>query len=475
MKYFMRQNLANKKSCNKGFALADLLVGAALTTSVIAVAGYGLTSMMGASSASNARTENRVEMNRSLDFIASEMRESTGVIKNVSDPKLSDGTTSLPIHSNFASSYSSLVDGGITKVLMVNINTTPTGTSRSPVIYFVAKPANGLWKGPRVLYRWGPKFNSSGGYDNPDTPSAWVSEAVVDNVADNTGATPSCTGGATMNGDPGFYSCVDSAGKNAKIFQKGKVNKLIGSTETYQVSMNTGSRQTIVTQPPVTIASGATAPIFNIVNGGVDVLQSSSVTVQTIAPPAGGGNGYPVATSIRVAVQPKGTVFTKAILQAGTFQGDARFATSKTYSVPAGNTISIAACSNNNNTSTNMNGLFQDYDVAPNEIQYCPISTNTNDQGNLSSYANYANSGGTGKTVFTLKNGDEIPSVKPASGQSSAAAFLSAYADPADANSTVKHLKLASNQVIYLFEFATLNKTNQYHDLQDTVVLVTFN
>jgi hypothetical protein len=236
--------------------------------------------------------------------------------------------------------------------------------------------------------------------------------------------------------------------------------------------MSAGSRRTSVTVASASFASGATTSIpFTIINGGVDVLKTSKVTVETLPPPSGGGSGYPVATSIRVAVKPKGTAFTKAILQAGTFQGDARGATSKTYDIAEGNTISIAACSNNSNTSTNLNGPFTDYESSSTyEIQYCPISTDTNEQGNISSYTNYANSGGIGKTVFTLKNGDEIPSVKPASGQSSAAAFLSKYAD-----STGNHLKLGSNQVIYLFEFATRNKSNSYHDLQDTVVLVTFN
>ena len=266
---------------------------------------------------------------------------------------------------------------------------------------------------------------------------------------------------------------MDSLGKSAKIYQNGNISKVLGGSENYGTSANVSTRKTTVATLPASFATGATALTlvpFTIINGGVDVLKTSKVTVETLPPPSGGGSGYPVETSIRVAVKPKGTIFTKAILQAGTFQGDARAATSKTYDVAEGNTISIAACSNNSNTSNNLDGPFQDYANSGYHIQYCPVSTNTNDQGNISSYTNYANSGGIGKTVFTLKNGDEIPSVKPASGQSSAAAFLSKYAD-----STATHLKLASNQVIYLFEFATLDKTNQYHDLQDTVVLVTFN
>jgi hypothetical protein len=471
----MRTNLAKrlqgktaKSFPNSGFTLMELMVAATMTTAVVAAAGYGVASMISTSTASTSRSERRAELSRSNDFIATEIREGSGLVT---------GGLSSVTPAGFDTSYTGKVTGAVTKVLMVN---PPTGST--PIVYFVATPTTGSAKGPRALYRWGPAFNNDGTYSST---APWVSEVLVDQIQPATApagvsyTAPSCSTG--LNGDFGFATCVDSLGKSAQIFQNGKISKVLGASENYEVKMSAGSRRTSVTVASASFASGATTSIpFTIINGGVEVLKTSKVTVETLSPPTGGGSGYPVPTSIRVAVKPKGTVFTKAILQAGTFQGDARSATSQTYNIAEGNTISIAACSNNSNTSTNMDGPFQDYVFASDyprnttisqfKIQYCPISTNTADQGNISSYTNYANSGGTGKTVFTLKNGDEIPSVKPATGQSSAAAFLSKYAD-----STGNHLKLASNQVIYLFEFATLDKTHQYHDLQDTVVLVTFN
>jgi Prokaryotic N-terminal methylation motif len=456
-----------KKSSSRGFTLSELLVGATLTTVVVGAAGYGISNMITSSNATSTRSESRAELNRAVDYISSEVRESTDLVQNVA-------TATEP--SNFAASYTNKIIGSPTKVLMIK----NAETGGVPIIYYVAQPATGIWKGPRVVYRWGPTFNADGSFANASTPSTWVSEALVDNIQDVSmttaalGTTPTCDNGGTYNGAPGFYACVDAAGKTAQIFQNGKIAKVVGPSENYNASTNTGSRKTAFTRTASITAPGApaTTPIFNIVNGGVEVLKDSTVTVQTLPPPSGGGSGYPWATSIRVAVQPKGTTFTDTMLQAGTLQSDARAATTQTYTIPAGKTISIAACSN---STGNMAGTYST-DNTSYKVNYCPTSTNTAHQGNLSSYTNYATSlPRNGKNVFTLKNGDEIPSVKPASGQSSAAAFLSAYSDPADATSTVKHLKLASNQVIYLFELYTTDKQNGLHDLQDTVVLVTFN
>jgi hypothetical protein len=468
MRHKLVKNLQSAKQlCSKGFTLSELLVGATLTTAVITAAGYGISNMITSSNATSARSESRAELNRSVDYIASEVRESTEIVKNVT-------TETEP--SQFAGSYTNKIIGSPTKVLMIK----NAETNGVPIIYYVAQPVAGIWKGPRVVYRWGPTFNADGSFANAGDASTWVSEALVDNIQDvsttstSIGTTPTCDNGGTYNGAPGFYACVDPAGKTAQIFQNGKIAKVIGPSENYNASTNTGSRKTTFTRTASITAPGApaTTPIFNIVNGGVEVLKSSTVTVQTLPPPSGGGSGYPWPTSIRVAVQPQGTTFTDTILQAGTLQSDARAATSQNYTIPAGKTISIAACSNNTGT---MAGSYKT-DSTSYKVNYCPTSTNTTHQGNLSSYANYATSSPrNGKTVFTLKNGDEIPSVKPASGQSSAAAFLSGYADPADASSTVKHLKLASNQVIYLFDLYTTDKQSVNHDLQDTVVLVTFN
>jgi hypothetical protein len=463
MKDFMRQLLAKKmqakaikKLSNRGFALVDLLVGAALTTTVVAAAGYGLSSMIGASNASNARTEGRVEMNRSLDFISSELRESSSIIKDV------DASTTV-VPSAFEASYSGrgiVIDTTVKKVLMINT----TATGNTPIIYFVAKPVSGLWKGPRVLYRWGPKYNSNGNYDNAGTPADWVSEALVDKIQDGGGATPTCAGGGTLNGDSGFYSCVDAAGKTAQIFQKGKITKVLGASETFSMSMNTGTRKTTATIAPSTIATGATAfavgtpspspssspspstppstSTFNLTSGGVTVSQDSTMTVKTLNAqypwqvygtiyfPTGQAKISGTTTTVGSSGTPLLVNY-----KSGTVNFDTSANNTKTFDVTKNTTLSIKGCSNTGSVG-------------------CATSTTAADQG---------------LTVYTLKNGDPSPVVAGWGSQASAKTVLQ-DAGLLDASNNIV---LPSNQVIYLYELYTKNRSNSAYDLQDILVLAT--
>jgi hypothetical protein len=444
MKRFMRQNLAKKMQMkvtknlsNKGFALVDLLVGAALTTTVIAAAGYGLSSMIGASNASSARTQTRVEMNRSLDFITAEIRKSSGIVKDVNSTA---ATATIP--TSFATSYNGIVSGAITKVLM--INTTATGST--PIVYFVATPTTGLWKGPRVLYRWGPKFNASGGYDNPGTPSAWVSEALVDNIAANTGTAPACTGtGCGTNGDAGFYSWVDASGKNVQIFQNGKVNKLIGSAETYSVSMNTGSRQTTVTRTYPTISSGASSIIDWTLNGGT-VTTNTALTMKLRylgGDIVCGDPSYPIPT------------FGSVTLQTG---NATPVTTNITMTAGADTTLSNVAA--NTTMTVSGKGVGNSGSGGCNRGTYGPYSSTNTTQ------------------VKSLRNGDSVPQTPGYLGQASIDTYLtSASTNPVTGrpivNTATHKIDLADNQVIYLFEFGTTDTNSGAFDLQDMVVLAT--
>jgi hypothetical protein len=468
-----------KKSSNRGSSLPEVLVGAALITTMVAAAGYGLSSMVAANTASNARSDKRAEQNRSLDFVATEIRESTSLEKdaqNAANPSSPSGVT--PAYA-FSPSGS-----GAVKVLMVNVPNAPV-----PVVYYVAAPPAGSWKGPRVLYRWGPSFNAAtGNYSNATTPNTWTNEVLIDNVPNASaassilGGTPgpdrNCTSttakpnnGGTYSGDSGFNACVDDAGRTAVIYQDGQIAKVLGTYENSTASTNTGSRSLSASGPTARAlpagaisANLATTPPFTIVNGGVEVSKASTIIVQTLD-----GKGYPVATSLRVAVKPIGTAFTDTILGAGTLQTDARNATSQTYNVPAGSTISMAGCSNANGK---MSGPWQDYLYYAGEstsgpsrdqykIQFCPTSTNPSHQGH---------------TVFTLKNGDAIYGMAGAgAGTSSAQSSLLQILTAAGMSSSNGTLVAKPNEIVYLFELATQMDPHQNHDLQDIVVKVTFN
>lgn len=72
------------------------------------------------------------------------------------------------------------------------------------------------------------------------------------------------------------------------------------------------------------------------------------------------------------------------------------------------------------------------------------------------------------KYVIVLKNGDSAPSYAPAYNQTSTKGFLSPYID-----STGK-IKIGSRDLIILWECSTAAPGTTYFDMQDLVVLVTF-
>jgi hypothetical protein len=459
---------ATKKSSNRGASLPEVLIGAALITTMVAAAGYGLSNMVTASTASNARSDKRAEQNRSLDFIASEIRESTSLVKdaqNAANPSGSSPTyTFTPLGS------------GATKVLMVN-----TATASAPVVYYVATPPSGSWKGPRVLYRWGPTFDAAtGNYSNASTPGTWTSEILVDNIPNASaastllGGTPgadrNCTSttakpnnGGTYNGDSGFNACVDAAGRTAVIYQDGQIAKVLGTSENYTASTNTGSRRLIAsgpaarTLPAGAISSSLTPGCFTKDSTGAVTAcgTSKSITVTTLP-----GDGYPWDTSVRVAKGTSVSSFTNAYFTSNStlmsIPKNSTSSQSMTVTVTPGEMISIAGCSNGNG---NMTGGFN-----TSNINYCPVST-----------ANQGN------TVYTFKQGDVVPNIAGAYSngvqQPSLREIITGSRTianvPAYSASTGKGLN--SNELYYVYEIYTTDTSSTFRDLQDIVVKVTFN
>ena len=96
-----------KRFSNSGFALMELMIGAALTTAVVAAAGYGVASMISTSTASNSRTAVRTQLSRSNDFITAEIQKGSGLVT---------GSLSSPAGFTTAS-YSGKIKAGTTPTL----------------------------------------------------------------------------------------------------------------------------------------------------------------------------------------------------------------------------------------------------------------------------------------------------------------------------------------------------------------------
>jgi hypothetical protein len=80
----------------------------------------------------------------------------------------------------------------------------------------------------------------------------------------------------------------------------------------------------------------------------------------------------------------------------------------------------------------------------------------------------YHQTGGTDKYVTVLKNGDSAPNYAPAYNQGTAKSFLAPYLDG------MGRIKIGPQDLIILWEASTAAPGTTYFDMQDLVVLVSF-
>jgi type II secretory pathway pseudopilin PulG len=212
-----------------GFTLMELLIGAAIATVIIGVAGYGLLQIMRSSQKGNIQTERRAEIARAYDFISDEIRKAQ----------------IIDIDATNATGFSADSDGDGTddrivvlalRIPEIESSEDPDGdgdlidndndlTTPARVVYYVSDPATNAWKGPKVLYRWGPPLGNNGEY----TDGNWQYEAVIDELDDNTinlndGTDPDCEAGWTASDNaPGFAACIDGNNKTAQLFINGYI------------------------------------------------------------------------------------------------------------------------------------------------------------------------------------------------------------------------------------------------------------
>jgi hypothetical protein len=459
LKKIVRSNITNR-----GFSLPDLLVGATLTTIVVGASGYGLAAMSDASKTANSKSERRIEMNRSVDFISTEVRLAE---------KVSNKTTSLteakahmdevlnkPGNEAIKAEFNSQVDAATIKpVLSVKL----PGSDR-PVLYYAAAPQDGQWAGPKVIYRWGPKFDENGYYLNED---AWSNEPLVDKISSQDTSTasiggaelafsaPCATSSWTGSGEQGFYACVNPEENTTKIVQKSYIREGRAHSGIMTVSADVGTRGVQVknngvavfsdgavaakalvmpsaSTTPSTSPSTTTTPtlVLTKTNGDIVPNLQSTMTVKLLGGDITCGAGGPnIPTSAKVKLS-GGTTLTQAVPSTGEF----------TYSVNANTTINIMGEAKGNSSSGSCKSHYMTADSKTKQ----------------------------GTQVLTVLNGNTVPVFKPLGNQRAIDTFLRPYIDA----STGK-VKLKSNEAIFLFELGTTNQNSSAYDMQDLVVLVT--
>ncbi|PZD70760.1 hypothetical protein C1752_09160 [Acaryochloris thomasi RCC1774] len=409
---------------NNGFTLTELLVAGALTTTVVGVSGVGLASMLSSSSDSGTQNERRIELNRSLDFIATEVRQAERI-----EPDANQGLPDAPAFD------------ATDKVPVLTLKI-PGVNQR--IIYYLAG-AEGMWRGPQVIYRWGPNFNSDGSYDDTISPNAWQYEPLIDLISEET-STPDCPMDTTTSppirwtANPstnatGFYSCVSPTGKVASIFHKGQLKKVLDNPEAYALETKVFAR----TQPPLNIIGGGGTV------SGVLSNRRSRVTISNLGGALQCSNGNDVNDGV------SGTV----LLSSNSASGSS----SMSLPDPGGDLVETVEP----NTTLAFSVQVRNTTC----IRDTTVSSEADQQ----------------RQVITLRDGESVPAFETYLEQNGIASFLTAenprtrqpYLDP-----DTRKISLAANQLIFLFELGVdfdsskpLEDQESPFDMQDLVVVAT--
>jgi type II secretory pathway pseudopilin PulG len=394
-----------------GFTLPELLISGIIITFLLSVVAYGFSAIQKSSKKNDIQLERRVEIDRALDFIASEVRQAQVIETNTDNTK------------NYFDS------AGRSVVLALKI---PSFPDDRRVVYYSAG-ASSPWVGPQAVYRWGPELNSNGSYTDPQDPANWQSLPLIDRIdntpIDSDWRCPSGTGNLSpSSGATGFYACVND--NTVQLYLNGQLQDDVfrGSTSTTaRVNPEPPSATvipTLVSQaPPCNMQEFKTTgscsrPVrakFKVLGGTYACNDSVNWNVKTFVEISkSSGN------TSRVELDPNGSEQELII-----YPGDRV----KLISDP--DTPSPEQCKNPR----------KDIDVTDSEDSF---------------------------QVKQLIDKDLVPDVAGLSKQISIKGIVSPYIQN-------DKIHLDNNQSIYLFELGQTNQENNGFDLQDNVVLVTLN
>ena len=417
------------------FTLTDLLLAAAITGVTIVISGLGLSSIISSSMAVTERAERQDELNRALDFIAAEIRESDEINRNIDISTFLD--SDAVVFQN-ALAIAPIKPASVNEILGLKITRDdPAGTKMGKVVYFVGEPnSDDILRGPQVVYRWGPKFEPDGQYVATlestanyqimplmDSLHNDISDAAAGLVVPDCGAWTPAIDDPAIAKDLGFYACISPNKKAASLLKVGQVNKVLAQPEPMSESRQVYARASDSSIPASLGVGGGC--ISGCGGGGPKpLLQKSKLTFELM-----GGeiacNGTPVDTEVEA-------ILTKPD------KSQERITLNKnepiTRIVPKDTVVHFIAQRDPNNPCG-------------------PFKVNSSHD--------------TGTQVISLDNGQSIPFYTPYKGQQKIEDFLTNnYLDG-------NLVKIKDNQKVFLFELGDSyqDTPGPGYDLQDAVVL----
>jgi hypothetical protein len=428
---------------NRGFTLSELLITAFLSSIVLGVSGLGVVSVLGASKASSSQSVRRMEMDRSLEFIATEMQQAIKINEDTTTP-FAPKTLNPDIDP---------------ASMQVVFRLTIPGLNE-PITYYIAEPRqlNRPWVGPRVVYRWGPLLDNQGKYLTDDWAHLPLIDSIEDSDApfDTTATSVDCPGDSATPGSKwvatplnaratGFYGCVDPTNRIAQIFHRGRIYKAFGKTEPYLAQEQAFARA-------ATIGGASTSTItVPVATGRTQVPQNSTVDLQILGSDIRcGATGIPMRTRLMINVsQPDGTQ------------------QSQTYTIEPNNSppTSLNPVDLQAGGSISYTGM-----VPPND----PPGNNPNNICSLDRISNGVgfNSDTNLEQVRVLKHGDPVPDVTGFGGSLGTKAMIARYVDTSTDRISLPD---PQKQAIILFELGTTDQSRPAFDSQDIAILAISN
>lgn len=434
---------------SQGFTLIELMVASALTTVVVGAAGWGMLAVLNTNVRANAESTMLYDTNRTLEFISDEVKMAKRIAPDAVAAVASIPDLTLPT--------------GAKPVLVLEI------AENRNIVYYT-KPATNPWIGPEIIVRWGPDLTENGQYDTTQLsdPSTWRSAEIIDMV-DNAQVTLQCPRNyLATNPDAvrGFHACVQGDDL-VQLNLNTVASSTISSPQLMSVSTNAFARgessytPDVALIPPTDTPSDPTDPT----NTPTDPTDHSNTPIYTPSEPV-----TPVVTAPNFTLSCSGTTCT-------------------TLEIPEpasikfellGTQITCGAGGDSIPATAKVNFVYPDGKVGtvtlpatgPLMIASQPTGTRVNldatAQGGSCNHFQRVRTDKVSETylVAALRNGDSVPNITPFGNQATISSIVSSYIENGK-------IKLAPNQVIYLFELGTPSTTSAAFDMQDAVVLAT--
>jgi type II secretory pathway pseudopilin PulG len=394
----MKFSFSQTNKSVKGFTLLELIIAAGLTLVVSSVAMGGVVAIMRPEMKNHQEIDAGYESDRAQQLISYETKIAQSIEPGGVMPSGVNGTPVFSIKN---------------------------GSFEAPIVYYItsSKP-NSIWRGQKVLKRYGPNFSETGYETN------WSHQIFLDGLSDQL-INHTCTGDTPTPTDltkVGVTGCINTS----KTLMRYTLNRNMrqGSENFGQfkpnyiaVINNVKLLQQVVAIPPgaTSATSGCT-----LSNNSIGCNGKTTFEITNLGGSIQCGKDAPSVMPVKLFMQFDQGDW-EEVQGSKTFEADPKVTRVKAEA--AGN----YGCSGNT---------------------YSYDSTNEHQ-------------------VKLLKDGDIVPEVKGFADQNSVEQFLRNYFEINEKGEKV--VKLESNQVLVLMELGVTDQSSSAFDMQDSVVLITTN